>query len=99
MGRLVALTIAAMAPTMAHAYSNVFGADIDKRSAGDGARRRCFQVLGFDVMLDSDYRPWLIETNHSPSMAIKGADAEEVEAKCSVIRAALLLATAGDQDE
>jgi len=92
--RLVALTIAAMAPTMAHAYSNVYGADTDRRTACEGARRRCFQVLGFDVMLDSDYRPWLIETNHSPSMAIKGADVAEVEAKCSVIRAALLLATA-----
>ena len=56
--------------------------------------RRCFQILGFDVMLDADYRPWLLEVNHSPSMALEGNDREEVEAKCSVLRAALRLGTA-----
>lgn len=27
----------------------------------------CFQVLGFDIMIDKHYRPWLIEVNQSPS--------------------------------
>ena len=27
----------------------------------------CFEVLGFDIMLDHKFKPWLIEVNHTPS--------------------------------
>jgi tubulin polyglutamylase TTLL6/13 len=29
----------------------------------------CFQILGFDIMLDEDLDPWVIEVNRSPSLA------------------------------
>ena len=28
---------------------------------------RCFEVLGYDIMVDSNLNPWLIEVNHLPS--------------------------------
>lgn len=28
----------------------------------------CFQILGFDIILDSSYTPYLLEVNHNPSL-------------------------------
>ncbi len=53
-------SILVAAPVMQQAYKTLY--------PRDGLGAHCFQFLGFDIMLDSDLRPWLIEINRNPSL-------------------------------
>ena len=33
----------------------------------------CFEILGFDILIDEKLKPWLIEINHAPSFATDSA--------------------------
>lgn len=32
-------------------------------------RQNCFELFGFDVLIDSNLKPWILEINLSPSLA------------------------------
>eukprot|EP00731_Ephydatia_muelleri_P016718 Em0009g1142a len=52
-------TIISAHPVLKHNYRSCFP-DHNQGSA-------CFEVLGFDILIDRKFRPWLLEVNHSPS--------------------------------
>ena len=37
--------------------------------ASDCYNSMCFEILGFDILIDEKLKPWLIEINHTPSFA------------------------------
>ena len=60
-GDVVVKTLISIQPSLAHVYQSCCC------ESGEAGSLRCFEILGFDVMVDRKYRPWLIEVNHSPS--------------------------------
>lgn len=61
----------------------------------DYSNSMCFEILGFDVILDSKFKPWLLEVNHSPSFS---TDSDlDSQIKKAVITEALLLVNINEQ--
>lgn len=49
----------------------------------------CFEVLGFDIMIDSNCKAWLIEINYTPSFSCESPLDELI--KSNLIRDTLVL--------
>jgi tubulin polyglutamylase TTLL6/13 len=74
-------TLCSIQPTLAHHYRSCQPEDL--------TNGMCFEVLGFDVILDNKARPYVLEVNHTPSFTTDSPLDWKIKKK--VIRDALVL--------
>jgi len=56
---IIAKTLITVEPSLAHSYRSSRPQDLENST--------CFEVLGFDILIDDKLRPWVLEVNHAPS--------------------------------
>lgn len=78
---IVRLTMIAAEPQLASQYRLAM-------NVNDG-RCRCFEVLGFDILIDENKKPWLLEVNCMPSFA--ASSPFDIALKTDVITDALTI--------
>jgi tubulin polyglutamylase TTLL6/13 len=80
---VIVKTMLGLQPQLAHSYRKF----IPRSSTLGTQASTCFEILGFDVMLDEHCKAYLIEVNHAPSF--KGGSKVDDRIKTAVISQAL----------
>ncbi|XP_075774159.1 tubulin polyglutamylase TTLL13 isoform X1 [Pelodiscus sinensis] len=68
---IIIKTLISAHPVLKHNYRTCF----PKHVSGCA----CFEILGFDILLDRKLKPWLLEVNHSPSFTTDSRLDQEVK--------------------
>lgn len=112
-GDICTMTIISILPILRREYSSIFERAAPLHQAGDSTepsdrepgtastndagRSRCFELLGFDIMIDNDLRPSLIEVNHLPSWGTDSPIDEDIKSR--VVTQALSAINVNAQDK
>lgn len=100
-GDLCVKTLMSIQPILSQEYSSIFAKFSKQSSIFDAVNETkassCFEVLGFDVLLDAKLKPWLIEVNHLPSFKCDSALDKDI--KTRLIEQTLELIELSEDDE
>jgi tubulin polyglutamylase TTLL6/13 len=67
--QIIIKTMCTVQPSLKHYLTMPNKAMYSGNEAETDINSMCFEILGFDVLIDEKLKPWLIEINHAPSFA------------------------------